>query len=303
MSAIIVSNLSKSFGSLQALDKISFKIPEGSITGFLGPNGAGKTTTIKIMMQLVYQDSGLVEILGKDVRTSITEIKREVGIIPDADLPNLKAHSILRHSGMYAGISGQILRNRINELVKLIGATKFINRKTHTLSKGQRQRIKIANALMNDPKILIADEPTAGLDPVSRRQFSTVMTKLRREEGKTMLFSNHVMSEVEDICDNLIIINEGKIVTEGKLVEIKNKMGVRTVFTLNVDGIEVKEVQSLSGVISAELMKNGSIKLHTEKDEDKPRFILDLLSRDVRINSIRRGLLDLEDVFFEVVSK
>lgn len=301
MPVIEVSNLSKSFGSVCALDSISFDVKEGSITGFLGPNGAGKTTAIKIMMQLLYQDSGTVKIFGEDVSKNLRDIKSRIGIIPDADLPKLTGHTILKHTGRYAGLRGQTLNNRIEEVIGVVGGKSFYKRKTQTFSKGQRQRIKIANALLTDPPLIIADEPTASLDPVSRRQFLKLVEKLSAD-GKTIFFSNHVISEIEKSCDELIILSEGKIVKQGSMKSILSTMAIRDNYTLTMEGFDTEKLKDLPGVETVEQLKNGQIIIKTSDSRNTPEFLRALVNNpDVKITSFSKGLVDLEDLFLKVV--
>jgi ABC-2 type transport system ATP-binding protein len=307
MSIISVNNLKKTFGRsvdqrVVALDGISFDVEEGSIVGFLGPNGAGKSTTIKIMLQLLYADAGTVEIFGRNVSEELIKIKRRIGIIPDADLPNLRGERLLRHSARFSDLSGQQLHKRVNEVIQTVGAKSFVQRKTHTMSKGQRQRIKIANALVNDPELIIADEPTAGLDPVSRRSFLNLIDDLVHKEGKTIFFSNHVISEVEKICDKLIILSKGNIVIQGTLTEIMAELPVSNTYSLTAFGVGEEEISRMPDVIKAEKIRNGVIEIKTDNDKGTPEF-LKLLVNDpkVQIQSFNRGNLDLEEIFMEVV--
>ncbi len=301
MSVIEVSNLSKSFGSVQALDNISFDVKEGSIIGFLGPNGSGKTTTIKIMMQLLHQDSGTVKIFGDDVSKNLQEIKSKIGIIPDADLPKVKGHTILKHTGRYAGLQGQALDKRIQETISIVGGKSFYKRKTQTFSKGQRQRIKIANALMTDPPLIIADEPTAGLDPVSRRQFLKLVENLSAE-GKTIFFSNHVISEIEKSCDELIILSEGKIVSQGTIKSILSSIPITNTYNLYLEGIGEDDLKELPGVETVEKLKNEQIIIKTSGGANTPEFLKVLVNNpDVKITSFSKGQLDLENIFLKVV--
>lgn len=303
MSNIIeVENLSKNYGTVQALDDISFNVPEQSIVGFLGPNGAGKTTTIGILMQFIHQDAGSVTIFGEDVGTSISDLKHRIGLISDSTLPNVTGYSLLKHTGRYGGLSGKDLEDRISKMIGVVGAHSFYKRYTQTLSKGQKQRIKIANALMNDPDLLIADEATAGLDPLSRREFLSLIENLVENHGKTVFFSNHVISEVEKTCDELIIMNKGRIVNKGKMVDILNDLPPTNTYSMIADGITEKELRNMSSIEEVDLHKNGEFIIRTSDTSKKtPVFLKELVNNnDISITYFSREQVDLEDLFLEV---
>lgn len=303
MKIIEVQHLSKSYGTIQALRDISFTIEKGSITGFLGPNGAGKTTTIGIMMQFIRQDSGEVKIFNQDVTQGV-EIKRRIGLIPDANLPNLKVDTLLKHTGIQFGMSGSVLANRINEVIKLVGAASFRHRKTKTLSKGQKQRVKIANALLNDPELIIADEPTAGLDPVSRQTLLQLFRMLSREENKTIFFSNHIISEVEKVSDHIIMLNHGKIVAQGALDHIIASMPITNSYTIEGQNLSVKQLESIEGISYVEEIRTNRYQIQTKEElvSQTPGFLRELVNSDEYIiTEFKKTSLELEDVFKEVI--
>ncbi|MHA2366017.1 MAG: ATP-binding cassette domain-containing protein [Candidatus Hodarchaeales archaeon] len=300
MNVISVNNLSKSYGPILALKGISFNVPKGSIFGFLGPNGAGKTTTIGILMQFLHQDSGEVQIFGEDIQTNT---KQRIGYIPDADLPEIKGLQLLKHSGRYYGLNGQSLKKRINEIIKITDSDSFIKRNTKNLSKGQKARIKIANALMGDPELLIADEPTAGLDPVSRRHFLDLIKHLVHKQNKTIFLSSHVISEVEKVCTDLLILSKGTITVQGTIDDIMGHLPVSNRYLVAIDGVTTKILSNLSGVVEVEEELKGKYVIMTDNGGNtNPEFIKEIINSNYKLNYFSRDKVTLEDIFFKVVN-
>jgi len=304
MSIIEVENITKNYGTVQALDDISFEVSKKSIVGFLGPNGAGKTTTIGILMQFIYQDSGTVRLFEQDVATMIPQLKQRVGLISDSSLPEITGYKLLKHTGRYGGLRGKELEDRVTSMVQVVGAQSFYERPTQTLSKGQKQRIKIANALMNDPELIIADEPTAGLDPLSRREFLNLIENLVENHGKTVFFSNHVISEIEKICDELIILADGKIVNQGSMREIISGLPPSNTYSVFAEGITPEQIRTLTNVEEVSIARNGEYIIKTrETNKHTPEFLREMIEdQSVSINYFSREQVDLEDLFLEVTN-
>ena len=305
MNVISVQNLVKSYGSVKALDGISFDVPEGSVYGFLGPNGAGKSTTISILLQFLHQNSGAVSIFGQDVtnKSNLIQIKKRIGFIPDADLPKIEGLRLLKHSGRYYGLQGQQLNRKIIEVVKRVNAQKFIKRNTGKLSKGQKSRIKIANALINDPDLLIADEPTSGLDPVSRSQFLETITDFVHQQNKTVFLSSHVIGEIEKVNTNLLILSEGRVVTQGTLAEITKNLPASNRYLVAVEGITQEELSNLPGVQEVTIHSSSRFAISTKNgDSNSPPFLQELINdSNIRLNYFSRDNVTLENIFFDVV--
>jgi ABC-2 type transport system ATP-binding protein len=309
LEAITVQNLKKTYrtrnSEVLALDGITFSVPRGSIFGFLGPNGAGKSTTIGIMLQFLRQDAGEVFIFDQNVKNNLTQLKADLGFIPDADLPNISGLTLLKHTGKYHGLRGQQLRQKINEIVKLTESRPFVTRNTKKLSKGQKSRIKIANSLISDPELIIADEPTSGLDPVARRQYLQLISNLAKNEGKTIFFSNHVIGEVEKICDKLVILSKGKIITQGSIQDILKLLPVSNRYIITVEKVLREELLNLSQVKNVEALTGNRYVIETEEENDNtPIFIKELIndSKSV-VHSFSRDNVNLEDIFFQVIGK
>lgn len=220
--SIKINNLTKKYGSQIALDSISFEVNQGEIVGFLGPNGAGKSTTMKILTGYISGNEGDVKIMGLDIKTHGLEIKKNVGYLPEHNPLYLEMYvkEFLNFIGELYGIKAEKLKKRIIEILDLVGLTNEQNKKIKELSKGFRQRVGLAQALIHDPKVLILDEPTTGLDPNQIGEIREVIKQAGKD--KAVLFSTHIMQEVEAICDRIIIINKGKIVAEGSLSKLKS---------------------------------------------------------------------------------
>ncbi len=219
MDVIQLENVHKSFGSVRAVDGLSFTVGKGQISGFLGANGAGKTTTIKMLMGFIRPDSGTLSVGGGD--PSLAQNRRIIGYMPETAwyYPWLKPGELLRFYGGLCGIAAREIEPVARELLRRVGLTGAENRQLKTFSKGMLQRVGIAQALLHDPDILILDEPFTGLDPLARIQFRDIMAELK-SRGKTILFSSHELSEAELICDNVIIMKEGRVVWNGSTAQV-----------------------------------------------------------------------------------
>lgn len=219
---IDVSNLKKSFGTIEALKGISFNIPQGECYGLLGPNGAGKTTTISILSTIIKPDEGEVNIAGYDLKKNPLDCKKNIGVVTQeiALYNELSANdNLLFWGGMYK-VPLQELQNRLDETLDLLGLTDRKNDKVKTYSGGMKRRVNIASALLHRPKILFMDEPTAGIDPQSRNLIFEVVEKLHKE-GMTIVYTTHYMEEAERLCNRIGIIDNGEIIAHGTLDELR----------------------------------------------------------------------------------
>ncbi|MFN3849233.1 MAG: gliding motility-associated ABC transporter ATP-binding subunit GldA [Spirosomataceae bacterium] len=228
--SIKIQNLSKVYGTQKAVDNISFEINKGEIVGFLGPNGAGKSTTMKIMTGYIPATEGTAEINGFDVKTNPMQVKQTIGYLPEHNplYLDMYVREFLEFVGSMYGLSGKNLKNRIDEVIELVGLSIEKHKKIGQLSKGYRQRVGIAQALIHDPEVLILDEPTTGLDPNQLVEIRGLIKQIG--QNKTVVFSTHIMQEVEAICDRVVIINRGKIVADGNLNELRQGKAMEDVF-------------------------------------------------------------------------
>jgi len=225
---ITVSNLRKTFDTIEALKGISFNIPQGECYGLLGPNGAGKTTTISIMSTLIEPNEGKVSIAGYDLKMNPLECKKNIGIVTQeiALYNELSAYDNLLFWGGLYNVSKPELTKRIDETVNLLALTDRKNDKVKTYSGGMKRRINIASALLHRPKVLFMDEPTVGIDPQSRNMIFEVVEKLHKE-GMTIVYTTHYMEEAERLCDRIGIIDNGEIIAQGTLDELRTSRSMK----------------------------------------------------------------------------
>ena len=220
---IEIKNLNKTFGTVRAVEDLSFKVKKGELFAFLGVNGAGKSTTISIMCGQLTKDSGSVKICGKIIEGSLGEVSRKIGVVFQNSVldQSISVRDNLRSRAALYGITGKEFNERLDELAKLLDFSDLFSRTVGKLSGGQRRRIDIARAIIHKPEILILDEPTTGLDPQTRKLLWDVVTKLRNDSGMTVLLTTHYMEEAAD-ADYIVIIDSGRISAEGTPLELKN---------------------------------------------------------------------------------
>jgi len=232
--AILIENLTKSYGTLKAVNSLNLEVKEGEVFGFLGPNGAGKTTTILSMLNLVIPDSGRVEILGMDISKEPLKIKERIGYLPEnaTIYGELTAWKNLEFFANFYRMSNAEKEKRITELLKMVGLWEVRYRKAKTFSKGMKQRLLIAQTFINDPELLILDEPTSGLDPEGAHLVKRLIREAR-SEGRTVFFSSHILSEVEELSDRVGIIVRGNLKAVGTIGEIKRQF-------MELEGYEIK---------------------------------------------------------------
>lgn len=223
---IEVDNLRKRFGEVVAVDGVSFRAPDGRITGLLGQNGAGKSTTLRTIATIVRADTGTVRIDGTDVAADPVGARRRLGVLPHASglYARLTGRENIRYYGELNGIAGAALEARIDALVEALGIGEFIDRRTEGFSHGQRMKIALARALVHDPGNIVLDEPTNGLDVMATRGLRDVIRRLR-DQGRCVLFSSHVMQEVAALCDDILIIARGRLAAHGSPAALREQTG------------------------------------------------------------------------------
>ncbi|MCD6116372.1 ABC transporter ATP-binding protein [bacterium] len=219
---IKLNNLSKSFGTLNAVDSVSVEIPDGQICGYLGPNGAGKTTTVKMLTTILSPDSGTAEIDGFDVRTQSLEVKKRIGYVPESGsiYKSLTPYEFLSFAGKLHKIDASVLEDRIKEFSRFFGFTDQLHSRMITFSKGEKQRIVITAALIHNPSVLFLDEPLSGLDATTVLKFKELLRDMAAQ-GKTVFYCSHILEVVEKLCDRVVIIDNGRIIKDGSVSELK----------------------------------------------------------------------------------
>lgn len=223
---IEVQHLSKHFGAVQAVQDVSFRAPDGCITGLLGPNGAGKSTTLRIISTVLDADRGEVRVDGGDARADRNMVRMKLGVLPHASglYPRLSARENIRYFGELNGLAGKRLTARVDELMALLEIGEFADRKAKGFSQGQRIKVALARALVHGPRNVVLDEPTNGLDVMATRALRGLIRKLR-EQGHCVVFSSHVMQEVAALCDDIVIIAQGRIVAHGTPDALRQQTG------------------------------------------------------------------------------
>jgi ABC-2 type transport system ATP-binding protein len=249
-----IKNLTKVYGSQKAVDDISFDIRQGEIVGFLGPNGAGKSTTMKIATSYIPPTEGEVFVGGFDAVSDPINVKKIIGYLPEHNplYTDMYVHEYLSFVGSLYGLKGKVLSARVGEMVEQCGLQPEQNKKIETLSKGYRQRVGLAQALIHNPQVLILDEPTSGLDPNQLLEIRKLIRDVSHK--KTVLFSTHIMQEVQALCDRVILINKGKLVADDSLVNLMNRKAESTAivveFESEIDLAELGSIPAISEVIS-----------------------------------------------------
>lgn len=309
---IHVNRLSKWFGPILAVDHVSFDVERGGVVGFLGPNGAGKTTTIRILTCYHPASGGSATIAGQDVFTESLAVRQRIGYLPEfAPLyPEMRVREFLSYRGKLRGMGADERRKRISRVTERCWLSEFIDRPIGHLSKGMRQRVGLADAIMHEPDLLILDEPTIGLDPTQIRE----TRKLIRELGQdhTVLLSSHILSEVEQVCDRAIIIASGQIVAEGAPSELRDRFREGTGRVIaELSGVPraelEQEVRGLAGVTGVEAHEaDGWIRLavQTTPDQDVREALFKLTSaKGWALRELRSEGATLEDFFVKVTAE
>jgi ABC-2 type transport system ATP-binding protein len=299
--SISIKNLSKTYGEQLALNKISLEIPSGQVVGFLGPNGAGKSTTMKIITCFLPQTEGTVKICGFDTVENPIEVKRRVGYLPENN-PLYKDMYVKEYLTYVAKIFDvPNMESRVKEMIELTGLGQEQDKKIFQLSKGYKQRVGIAQAMIHNPEVLVLDEPTSGLDPNQLDEIRKLIVKIGKE--KTVLLSTHIMQEVEAMCERVIIINKGEIVADNTSKNLKAASGMEIIVIVEFkDEIDSQILRGIHGVDNVVQKTNTIFHMYT-KD---PRIDLrqDIFNLAVKNNwtilNLQKEEKDLEIVFKEL---
>lgn len=296
--SITVKNITKTFGQQKALDKVSFSIKKGEIVGFLGPNGAGKSTMMRILTTYYKADSGEAEVNGFDVLKSERSVQESIGYLPEHNPLYLEMY-VKEYLAFNADVH-KVPKSRINEVIEQTGLTPEAHKKIGQLSKGYRQRVGLATALLHDPEVLILDEPTTGLDPNQLVEIRKLIREIGKE--KTILLSTHIMKEVEAVCDRVIIINKGQLVADKKLEDLREseEQIIEVEFDYRV------EEQLLNQLPNASKVKNTGgfvyeITFNTSKDM-RPAVFDFAHDNKLKTLQLSRKNKNLESLFTELTS-
>ncbi len=296
--SIKVSNVTKTYGKQRALDNVSFEVNASEIVGFLGPNGAGKSTMMKILTCFIPQTSGTASVCGYDVTEQSLEVRKNVGYLPEHNPLYLDMY-VKEYLEFIAGLHHvKNVKQRIDEMIAMTGLQVEQKKKIGALSKGYRQRVGIALALIHDPKVLILDEPTTGLDPNQLAEIRNLIIEIGKE--KTVLLSTHIMQEVEAVCNRVIIINNGQIVANEATAVLQNSQTAnKQLITVEFDKETTRNsLKNIEGVFDAKLIKGNTwqIEAHTEKDIRTDIFQY-AVKNGLAVLTLHKEEQRLEDVF------
>jgi ABC-2 type transport system ATP-binding protein len=302
--SIRVKNLIKEYGSQKAVNNISLTVRPGEIVGFLGPNGAGKSTTMKIATGYLPPTDGTIEVNGFDVRTNPMDVRRSVGYLPEHNPLYLDMYvtEFLRFAGSLHGLGGRELTVRITEIIERVGLGREQHKRIGQLSKGYRQRVGLAQALLHNPPVLILDEPTTGLDPNQLAEIREVIREAGRD--KTVLFSTHIMQEVEAICDRVVIINRGQIVADSPLNQLRASAALSDVVVVAEFAGELANpdlLRMLPGVQQFAPLGNGQYRIVAGAGVDLRAAIFRLAAdQQLTLVGLRQQENTLEGIFKEL---
>ncbi|MBI5119010.1 ABC transporter ATP-binding protein [Candidatus Poribacteria bacterium] len=314
--AIEIINLTKTYRSLfglrqvTAVDNLNLHVDEGEVFGFLGPNGAGKTTTIKILLGILYPSSGECKLFGEQFtsssafapETADSRLKASIGYLPEGPYFHefLTGREVLAFYGRLYGLGGQNLKKRISETLEIVGMEYAADRLVQHYSKGMRQRVGLAQALLSDPKLLILDEPTVGLDPIARREIRDLLLKLKGL-GKTLFICSHELSEVEMVCERIGIVNHGKLIKYGKLVDLAFKDRAVEIHVASLSDETRKKLEALNCITGKHETGLTSIRLPARQAVYDVLDVLKASSTDVvEVLSQKESL---EDLFIRTVKE
>lgn len=294
-----VTGITKSYGTEQALKGVSFEVRKGEIVGFLGPNGAGKSTLMKILTTYVHPDGGEATLNGFDIKTQVQDVRKSVGYLPEHN--PLYTDLYVREFLEFSADVFRVPKSRIQEVIDLTGLQDESHKKISQLSKGYRQRVGLANALLHDPEVLILDEPTTGLDPNQLVEIRNLIKEVGK--NKTVFLSTHIMQEVESMCDRVIIINKGSIVADQKLRELTENGGTQIIFVEFDYKIEEEAVSQMPHLKSYRTYNGFEWELTFEATKDMRPTVFDFAhDNGLKTLQLAQQNKNLEKIFRELTS-
>jgi ABC-2 type transport system ATP-binding protein len=292
MLSVEVNHITKTYGNRAVVNDVSFTVNQGEILGLIGPNGAGKTTTIRMIMDIIKPDSGDIKILGEKLNETS---KNSIGYLPEERGLYRKVNVIdsIIYFAALKGMDVQSARKRADELLKRVDMLAHKNKKIEELSRGMGQIIQVIVTVIHDPKLIMLDEPTAGLDPVNAQLLKDMMVELRNQ-GKSVIMSTHRMNEIEEMCDRILMINNGKVVLYGGLAEIKSKFRNNSVI-VECDG----DPGEITGVLKRNNLKRGA-ELVLDATTTPQQVLERLVKKGITVNHFELSTPSLNDIFIKV---
>ncbi len=302
-----VQGLTKKFGDFTAVDQLSFSVKKGEVFGFLGPNGAGKTTTMRMITNFIPSTSGSVLIDGVGGIDNDLLMRKKIGYLPESTplYSDMFVGEYIKFVGELRGLRGAKLKQQMDKMIEVTGLTQMVKRPVGYLSKGYRQRVGLAQAMIHEPELLILDEPISGLDPNQIVEIRELIKDIGRE--KTVIYCSHILSEVAQTCNRLLIINNGKVVTRGTPDEVTSQFTGKTTFTLKVTA-EQNEVLAHFKALPSVLSATGKIEndltevvIETAEDEEFGEVIFDsVVDKGWKLRELTHRVTTLEDVFTQL---
>ena len=306
MSCIETKSLFKNYNSLIAVNGIDLNIESGQVFGFLGPNGAGKSTVIKLLTTLIQPTKGKVSVLGIDSRKNPLEIRKKIGVVlqqPSYE-PTLSVEKSMAKYGMMWNVDSRTIKNRTEELLSSFELQDIRKKRNEDLSIGQRRRVQVAREFMHDMELLFLDEPTVGLDPSARRKLLDFLKNKVKETGLTIFYTTHVLTEAEYLCDNIAIINKGKIITVDSPNELKKRFGRKKTIRIHVSSNTEALGNLLENIQDCKIEFNtgATITIHSTDSEVVLMNILKILNQNnITIDDLSAIPTNLEEIFLKVV--
>jgi ABC-2 type transport system ATP-binding protein len=295
--SVSVQNLVKVFGEQRAVNEVSFEAHKGQVLGFLGPNGAGKTTTMKIITGYLPQTEGKILVCGHDVTTAPMEARAKIGYLPEHN-PTYKEMYVQEYLHFTAGIHKvQNPKQRVADMIELTGLGSHRSKQIGMLSKGYRQRVGLAQAMLHNPEVLILDEPTSGLDPNQIVEIRALIQALGKE--KTVILSTHILGEVEAICDRAIIINKGKLVADAPVQELKQQFAGQSIVTVEfLEAADQKLIEKINKTQSVKSIGKNKWQLGTAADQDiRAEVFAFAVANKLTLLELKKEVFSVEDVF------
>ncbi|MDE7202912.1 MAG: ABC transporter ATP-binding protein [Lachnospiraceae bacterium] len=301
---LYINNLTKNYGTFTAVNHLSLHIPEGDLFGFVGPNGAGKTTTIRIVCGLLKASGGSVQIGNTSARMGSKEMKRLIGYVPDffGVYDNLKVHEYMDFYGSMYGMRSRDIARLTDDLLELVNLSDKKEFYVDTLSRGMKQRLCVARALLHNPKLLILDEPSSGLDPRARVEMKELLKNLH-SMGKTIVISSHILSELSEMCTSIGIMNRGQLIMAGRIEDIMQQVaGGKRIHIQIVSGIEtaMRILMEQVGVVVESVRENEIIITNNGTDEQMSALIGQLIQNQVILTGFYREEGSLESLFMQL---
>ena len=303
--SIIVNNLSKTYSDQKAVDSISFEVKKGEILGFLGPNGAGKSTTMKMLTCYIPPTSGNATVCGFDITQQSLDVRQKIGYLPENNplYYDMYVKEFLEFALKVNGQKSMVNSNQaIKNAIDLVGLEVEQHKKIGQLSKGYKQRVGLAQALIHDPEILILDEPTSGLDPNQLADIRHLIKELGKE--KTILFSTHIMQEVEAVCDNVVIINKGKIVANDKTSNLQTRLAGEVLIEVEFENmVSETELNKIENIHAIEKISDTNFILHgKESTQLRKNIFAFAVSKNNALLTLKQETKSLEDIFQQLTN-